>query len=69
MNTASTNSQTIAASLGAMIGPDHLLALDNATAVAPANTEEVAAILRFAHENRLAVVPWGGGTNKAGVIP
>src|SRR5580700_5320323 len=69
MNTASTNSQAIAASLGAIIGPDHLLALDNATAVAPANTEEVAAILRFAHENRLAVVPWGGGTKQGWGYP
>jgi glycolate oxidase FAD binding subunit len=69
MNAASTNSQAIAASLGAIIGPDHLLALDSATAVAPANTEEVAAILRFAHENRLAVVPWGGGTKQGWGYP
>ena len=69
MNAASTNSQTITASLAAITGPDHLLALENATAVAPANTEEVAAILRFAHENRLAVVPWGGGTKKGWGYP
>jgi glycolate oxidase FAD binding subunit len=69
MNAASTNSQTITASLAAITGPDHLLALDSATAVAPANTEEVAAILRFAHENRLAVVPWGGGTKQGWGYP
>src|ERR1700690_4494540 len=69
MNAASTNSQAIAASLAAITGPDHLLALDSATHVAPANTEEVAAILRFAHENRLAVVPWGGGTKQGWGYP
>jgi glycolate oxidase FAD binding subunit len=69
MNTASTNSQAIAAALAAITGPDHLLALESATAIAPANTEEVAAILRFAHENRLAVVPWGGGTKQGWGYP
>ena len=69
MNAASTNSQTITASLAAITGPDHLLAMDNATAVAPGNSEEVAAILRFAHENRLAVVPWGGGTKQGWGYP
>ncbi len=69
MNAASTNSQAITASLAAITGPDHLLALDSATHVAPANTEEVAAILRFAHENRLAVVPWGGGTKQGWGYP
>jgi glycolate oxidase FAD binding subunit len=69
MNAAATNSQTIAASLAAITGPDHLLSLDSATHVAPANTEEVAAILRFAHENRLAVVPWGGGTKQGWGYP
>src|SRR5271156_7202194 len=66
---AGTNSQTITASLAAIAGADHLLALDSATHVAPANTEEVAAILRFAHENRLAVVPWGGGTKQGWGYP
>jgi glycolate oxidase FAD binding subunit len=66
---AGTNSQAITASLAAITGPDHLLALDSATHVAPANTEEVAAILRFAHENRLAVVPWGGGTKQGWGYP
>src|ERR1700685_1064112 len=66
---AATNSQAITAALAAITGPDHLLALDSATHVAPANTEEVAAILRFAHENRLAVVPWGGGTKQGWGYP
>ena len=66
---AATNTQAITAALAAITGPDHLLALDSATHVAPANTEEVAAILRFAHENRLAVVPWGGGTKQGWGYP
>ncbi|SES14015.1 FAD/FMN-containing dehydrogenase [Tranquillimonas rosea] len=33
---------------------------------APGTTEEVATILRFAHENRIAVVPYGGGTGLVG---
>ncbi len=50
-------------------GPTTCWPLDSATAVAPANTEEIAAILRFAHENRLAVVPWGGGTKQGWGYP
>jgi glycolate oxidase FAD binding subunit len=38
-------------------------------AIAPANTEEVAAALRFASENRLAVVPRGGGTKQGWGYP
>jgi glycolate oxidase FAD binding subunit len=64
-----TNSPTITASLAAITGPEHLLALDSANAVAPATTEEIAAILRFAHENKLAVVPWGGGTKQGWGYP
>ena len=55
--------------MAAITGPEHLLALDSAIAVAPANTEEVAAILRFAQENQLAVVPWGGGTKQGWGYP
>jgi glycolate oxidase FAD binding subunit len=59
-----TNSLRITASLAAITGPEHLRTLGGATAVAPANTDEVAAILRFAQENHFAVVPWGGGTKQ-----
>src|ERR1700691_1269044 len=55
---------TITASLAAITGPEHLRTLGVATAVAPGNTDEVAAILRFAQENHFAVVPWGGGTKQ-----
>ena len=41
----------------------------SAIAVAPANSEEVAAVLRFAQENQLAVVPCGGGTKQGWGYP
>ena len=38
--------------------------------VAPASIEQVAALMAFAHEHDLAVIPWGGGTAMgAGNIP
>jgi glycolate oxidase FAD binding subunit len=55
---------TITPSLAAITGPEHLRTLGGATAVAPGNTDEVAAILRFAQEKHFAVVPWGGGTKQ-----
>jgi glycolate oxidase FAD binding subunit len=64
MTGASTNSQSMTAALAAITGPEHLRPLGGATAVAPANSEEVAGILRFAHENGLTVVPWGGVTKQ-----
>ena len=69
MNAASTNSQTITASLASITGPEHLRALNGATVVAPANSEEVAAILRLAQDNHFAVVPWGGGTKQGWGYP
>ena len=55
---------TITPSLAAITGPEHLRTLGGATAVAPGNTGEVAAILRFVQEKHFAVVPWGGGTKQ-----
>jgi glycolate oxidase FAD binding subunit len=69
MTAASINSETMTASLAAITGPEHLRTLGGATAVAPANSEEVAAILRFAQENRFAVVPRGGGTKQSWGYP
>src|SRR3984957_20625871 len=59
-----TNSLTITSSLAAITGPKHVRTLGGATAVAPSNTGEVAAILRFVQEKHFAVVPWGGGTKQ-----
>jgi glycolate oxidase FAD binding subunit len=60
--TVSTNS--LIAPLAAISGAEHVRTLGTATAAAPASSEEVAAILRFALENHFAVVPWGGGTKQ-----
>ncbi|WP_108483596.1 FAD-binding oxidoreductase [Oceaniglobus ichthyenteri] len=35
-------------------------------AVRPANTEQVAQVIRFAAQHRIGVVPWGGGTGLVG---
>jgi glycolate oxidase FAD binding subunit len=69
MNATSTNSETITVSLAAITGPENLRTLGGATAVAPASSEEVAAILRFAQENHFAVVSWGGGTKQGWGYP
>ncbi|HET6219410.1 MAG TPA: FAD-binding oxidoreductase [Acidobacteriaceae bacterium] len=58
------NTQDITAPLTAIAGAEHLRSLGSTIAVAPANSEEIAAILRFAQENRLNVVPYGGGTKQ-----
>jgi glycolate oxidase FAD binding subunit len=64
MTGASTNTQASTAPLAAITGPEHVRTSGSAIAVAPANCEEVAAILRFAHENHCTVVPCGGGTKQ-----
>jgi glycolate oxidase FAD binding subunit len=64
-----TNSLRITASLAAITGPEHLRTLGGAIAVAPGNTDEVSAILRFAQENHFALVPWGGGTKQGWGYP
>jgi glycolate oxidase FAD binding subunit len=69
MNAASTNSETITVPLAAITGPEHVRTLGSATAVAPANSEEVAAILRFAQDNHLAILSWGGGTKQGWGYP
>jgi glycolate oxidase FAD binding subunit len=64
-----TNSLTITASLAAIAGPEHVRTSGGAAVIAPGNTDEVAAILRFAQENHFAVVPWGGGTKQGWGYP
>jgi glycolate oxidase FAD binding subunit len=56
--------QDMTAALAAITGAEHVRAWGDATAVAPANSEETAAILRLALENHLPVVPYGGGTKQ-----
>ncbi|HMD84479.1 MAG TPA: FAD-binding oxidoreductase [Terriglobia bacterium] len=65
---------SVRAELAALVGPSHVLA-DSAActalavdgkvpdcAVAPATAEQVAAVLRYASEHHLAVIPHGNGT-------
>src|SRR5271156_2142576 len=52
------------APLEAITGAQHVRVKGSAIAVAPADNGEVAAVLRFAQENHLAVVPYGGGTKQ-----
>ena len=52
------------APLAAIVGAEHLRSSGGILAVAPGNTEEVAALLRFANEKGLSVVTWGGGTKQ-----
>jgi glycolate oxidase FAD binding subunit len=55
--------------LAAIVGPEYVRGLDGAVVVAPGNTEEVAAVLRLAQENHLAVVERGGGTKQGWGYP
>jgi glycolate oxidase FAD binding subunit len=56
--------QDIATPLEAITGPEHVRSLNGAVAVAPGNTEEVAAVLTFAQKTHCAVVGLGGGTKQ-----
>jgi len=55
--------------LAAIVGPEYVRGLGGAVAVAPGNTEEIAAVLRLAQENHLAVVECGGGTKQGWGYP
>jgi glycolate oxidase FAD binding subunit len=61
--------QDVNGPLAAIVGPEYVRGLDGAVAVAPGNTEEVAAVLRLAQENHLAVVERGGGTKQGWGYP
>jgi glycolate oxidase FAD binding subunit len=56
--------QDMTASLAAITGSENLRMEGSVLAVAPANSEEIAAVLRLAQENHLAVVCRGGGTKQ-----
>jgi glycolate oxidase FAD binding subunit len=60
----STSLQTIADDLAAISGPEHLRVDEDTFSIAPANTEEIAAVLRYANRNSIAIAPWGGGTKQ-----
>jgi glycolate oxidase FAD binding subunit len=61
----STNLQTFADDLAVITGPEHLRVEDGIFLIAPANTEEIAAILRHASKNSITIAPCGGGTKQS----
>src|SRR6201981_854653 len=61
----STSLQTIADDLASISGPEHLRVDEHTFNIAPANTEEVAAVLRYANRNSITVAPCGGGTQQS----
>jgi glycolate oxidase FAD binding subunit len=48
--------------LVSVLGPEHVGLRGQAIVAAPGDTEQIAQVLRFAHENELAVTATGGGT-------
>ncbi len=63
------NTQDMTAPLAAIVGVEHLQSSGDRLAVAPGNTEEVAALLRLANEKGLSVVTRGGGTKQGWGYP
>ena len=53
--------QDFSGPLAAIVGPEYVRGLGEAVAVAPGNTEEIAAVLRLAQENHLSSGGMGGG--------
>ena len=60
-----TSLQTFADDLAAISGPEHIRVDENTFSVAPASTEEIAAVLRYASRNGITVGPYGGGTKQS----
>src|SRR3990170_7034168 len=69
-----TKQASVLSQLESIVGADGLLppepadafAVDGLTpqaAVAPASYEQVAEVMRYAHAEGLAVIPWGGGAH------
>jgi glycolate oxidase FAD binding subunit len=61
--------QDFSGPLTTIVGPEYVRGLGEAVAVAPGSTEEIAAVLRLAQENHLAVVECGGGTKQGWGYP
>jgi glycolate oxidase FAD binding subunit len=57
--------QTIADDLAVISGTEHLGSDENAITIAPANTEQIAAVLGYANRNSISVAPWGCGTKQS----
>jgi glycolate oxidase FAD binding subunit len=61
----STNLQTLADDLAAISGSEYLRHDDGTFSIAPASTEEIAAVLRYASRSGITVAPYGGGTKQS----
>ena len=59
-----TLSQTFVDELAAICGAEHLRVEEGLASVAPASTEEIAAVLSCANKNGASVAPCGGGTKQ-----
>jgi glycolate oxidase FAD binding subunit len=60
----SASLQTFADDLAAISGPEHVGVDENTFSIAPANTEEIAAVLRYANRNSITIAPYGGRTKQ-----
>ncbi len=56
--------QTFADELAAISGPEHVRVDESTVSIAPASTKEIAAVLRYANRNSIALAPCGGGTKQ-----
>src|SRR5216683_1065062 len=61
----STSLQTFANDLATISGPEHFRVDENIFRIAPASTEEIAAVLRYANRNSITIAPYGGGTKQS----
>jgi glycolate oxidase FAD binding subunit len=61
----STPLQSFADDLTAISGPEYFSVDENTFSIAPAGTEEIAAVLRCANRNSITVAPYGGGTKQS----
>jgi glycolate oxidase FAD binding subunit len=61
----STSLQNLADDLAAISGPEQLRVDESTFSIAPANTEEIAAVLRYANRNSITIAPYGGGTKQS----
>src|SRR5260370_28444395 len=60
-----TSLQTLADEPAAISGPEHFRVDENIFRIAPASTEEIAAVLRYANRNSITIAPYGGGTKQS----
>lgn len=65
MPTATLTREEALSHLAAIVGSDHARLSADSLQVVPADAEQISAILRFANENALTVVPTGSGTKLA----